>query len=85
MPNGGVPINMLLRSQDSGHVIYCHAADMKVLSKEEWERAKSEGVPILVLNKLEAQVVELFVRYWLQDTEEGPICRQPGVDVEYDF
>ena len=85
MPNGGVPIHMVLRPKQGGHVIYCHGAVLKVFSNKEWDKSKSEGKPILVLAKQEAQTIERFLRYWLTDQGEGPIYRQEGIEVEYDL
>jgi len=30
-------------------------------------------------------VIQRYVRCWLHDSGDGPIYRQPGVEVEYDF
>jgi len=85
MPNGGTPIHMVLRPQKGRHIIYCRGAVLKVFSKEEWDKSKSQGEPIIVLEKQEAQVIERFLRYWLTDEREGPIYRHAGIEVEYDY
>lgn len=85
MPSGGVPIYMLLRpKKGKGHLIYCHGAELKVFSQVEWEMSKSNGEPILALDKQEALLVERFLRYWLTDDGDGPIYQQRGTDVSYD-
>jgi hypothetical protein len=86
MPNGGVPIHMMLRPKASDtHVIYCHGSELKMIPNEEWELAKSKGRPDLVLDRQEAQVLERFLRYWLSDTGDGPLCHEPDVDTEFDY
>ena len=85
MPNGGIPMNMLLRPKHGGHVIYCHGAVLKVFSKEEWDKSKSQGEPVLVLEQSESLVIERFLRYWLNDKGERPIHHQEGLEVEYDW
>lgn len=86
MPNGGVPIHMVLKPQSSdGQVIHSHAGEVRVVSKREWEQSGANGAATLSLTKAEALVLERFLRYWLHDKEDGPIYRQPGVDVLYDF
>jgi hypothetical protein len=86
MPNGGIPIHMLLRPKASDtHVMYCHGAELKVIRKDEWERAKSKGDPEIVLDREEAQVLERFLRYWLQDSGDGPLCHEEGIDATFDF
>jgi hypothetical protein len=39
----------------------------------EWHKAKSQDVPIVVIEKQEAKVIERFLRYWLTDEGDGPI------------
>ena len=85
MPNGGIPINMVLQTKQSDHVVYCHAAVLKVFSKVEWERAGVDGDPILVLEEQEAQAIERFLRYWLSDESEQALYDPPGVEVDYIF
>lgn len=86
MPNGGVPMNLLLRPSGSdSHVIFCQGATMKVIAKDEWDKAKRDAQACLTLNEAEAQVLERFLRYWLRDNADGPIYRQHGVDAAYDF
>ena len=86
MPNSGVPRHMMMQPQASRlYVIYCHGAKMKVIPKKEWERAKSQGEPSLVLSRQEAKVLERFLRYWLQDTEDGLLCHESDVDAVFDY
>lgn len=86
MPNGGVPLHMVIRPRGSGvSVLYCQGADVRVVARADWERLGVQAGPVLVLGRAEAQVLERFLRYWLQDHDEGPIYRHPDVDVEYDF
>jgi hypothetical protein len=86
MPNGGVPISMVIRPASGGWVIYCHASELRVIESEEWEKAPwGEVTPTLVLSAEESLVLERFLRYWLDD--RGPagvtLRRDANVDSEY--
>jgi len=84
MPNGGVPINMILSAGDGQYILHCYAAQIRVFSRSEWEKEKG-CTPMFVLKKNESLVLERFLRYWLQDTEDGPIYRPDHVKVDYEF
>lgn len=74
MPNGGVPLHMLMRPKKGQDVVvYCKGAELCVIAKEEWGKSKHKAKPLLALTHEEALVLERFFRYWLQDKEEGPI------------
>ena len=83
MPNGGVPMHMVLRPQSSrAHVVYCEGARMKIFTKDAWDQ---RGEPEVVLDEKEAKAVQRFLRYWAQDSGENPLAREAGVDIEFDY
>lgn len=86
MPNGGVPLNMLLQPKASDtHVVYSYGCELRVIRKEEWERAGRWGQPDLILDHRETQVLERFLRYWLHDSGDGPLYREEDVNADFDF
>jgi hypothetical protein len=86
MPNGSVPLHMVIRPKGSDtSVLYCQGANVRVVPKDEWEKHSVQAASSLILNAAGARVLERFLRYWLQDHGDGPIYRPPGVDVDYDF
>ncbi len=86
MPNGGVPMHMVLTPQESdAYVVYCRGAELRVIAKSDWDKSGAASDPSLALTEVEVQVLERFLRYWLHDKGEGPIYRQPEVNVVYDF
>ena len=88
MPNGGIPIHMVLKPRSSKDtVVYCHGAEVKVFAAENWENSHASADPVLTLNRDEALVLERFLKYWLEGevAGEGVLYRREGVDVEFDF
>jgi hypothetical protein len=86
MPNGGVPINMVLRPKaQSEYVVYCHGAELTI-QREADLSAEGNREPVLVLDREEALVLERFLRYWLGDEGSGPLsARSSTVDCVFDF
>jgi len=83
MPNGGIPMHMRLSPSSSpAHVIVCRGAELQVFEEEAWRRG---GEPACALTRAEGRAVARFLRYWLEDTGEDPITRDPAVDADYDF
>lgn len=86
MPNGGVPLHMAITPRDGGpYVVYCNAAAVSFIAREDWEERKSAAAPVFTLSRAEVEILERFIRYWLRDTGEGPIYRSREADVIYDF
>lgn len=66
MPNGGVPIHMVLTpSQGSKVVLYCEGTELRIISKDDWDAQKRKANPLAVLTPEEGIVRERFLRYWL--------------------
>ena len=87
MPNGGVPMHMILYPKDgSQYVLYCQGGSLRIFAKEEWQRNKVKGVPLLTLTNHEGAAIGWFLKYWL-----GEHALRPGYDMkqlvqsEYDF
>lgn len=86
MPNGGVPMNMILTPrQQSGVVLYCKGPELRVISKADWDAQKGQATPLSTLTPKEGLVLERFLRYWLQDADNGPLYHEHGVDAEFDY
>ncbi|MGD9890631.1 MAG: hypothetical protein AB7R89_05500 [Dehalococcoidia bacterium] len=73
MPNGGVPLHMAIRPRDGSVVLYCRGASLFVVPWAEWEQHPGPEGAICTLDAEEARVLTRFLRYWLQDSGEGPI------------
>jgi len=68
MPNGGVPMHMVLYPSDgSPYVLYLERGVLRVYERATWETEKSSGRPILVLTEAEDAALAWSVRYWLGD------------------
>jgi hypothetical protein len=86
MPNGGVPMHMvLIPIQESGVVLYCQGAELRIISKADWDAQKANAPPLATLTPKEGLVLERFLRYWLQDTGNGPLYHEFGVGAEFDY
>ena len=69
MPNGGVPMHMILHPQQAPDlVIYCRAGVMHLFSREEWEAKKAKGTPMATLAEPESAALAGFVKYWLGES-----------------
>jgi hypothetical protein len=49
------------------------------------DQSGADATPVLVLTDAETQVVERFIRYWLNDASEGLLYQPKGVDVACDY
>ncbi len=87
MPNGGVPMHMVIRPKgNSQAVIYCRGSNLFVVDKAEWEAKQSAGEALLKLDDDESLVLERFLTYWLEPrSAEGVLYKREGVDVVFDF
>ena len=66
MPNGGVPLHMVLEPKHSSEwVVYCRAATINVYAKDEWHARGSAGTPVLSVDEKEARALVGFLGYWL--------------------
>jgi len=87
MPNGGVPLHMILRPRDGTVVIYSKGGTLQVYSAEDWRRQKSAATPLCSLTESEVSALAWQLRYWLGEARLQPGYKMPrqSIDVEYDF
>lgn len=88
MPNGGVPMHMVLYPTDGAHtVVYCHAGIVQIYDRAEWDANKSKGVPRLTLTEPESAALAWFLRYWLGEArlQPGYNMRRGEINAEFDF
>ncbi len=86
MPNGGVPMHMVLTpAQGTSVVLYCKGAELRIIRRDDWERQKADAAPLATLSACEGRVLERFLRYWLQDAGNGPLYHEHGVSTEFDY
>ena len=87
MPNGGVPIHMVLYPQDgSGFVCYCHGGDLRVYARNAWDESKALAEPVLRLTEAEGAALAWFLRYWLGEHRLRPGYEmRREVNAEFDF
>ena len=86
MPNGGVPLHMLLRPRNGeGYVFYCGGDALHLIPADGWEKDRTDAAPLLSLNAAELRVTAVFVQYWSGETDAGLPYSLPGVNVEFDW
>jgi hypothetical protein len=86
MPNGGVPLHMVLRPRGGErYVFYCGGDALHLIAADEWEKQHADAAPLFSLNAAELRVMAAFVRYWSGETDSGLIYSLPGVNVEFDW
>ena len=85
MPNGGVPINMVLRPKHGEVVIYCHAGDLRVFAREAWEKEGSDARPIFSLTRAEAGALAWQLEHWLDGTHFRPGYNMPDGSIDADY
>ena len=81
MPNGGVPIHMVIES--GAIVIYCHAAQVQVFSADAWHQNGSEGIPLATLDPEDSGVLAWFIREWAGEELLQPSYRREGFAFDY--
>jgi hypothetical protein len=86
MPNGGVPLHMILRPRDgSPIVLHAEGAKLAIHSADLWDRDKTNAAPLAVISEAEAFVLSRFLRYWLADTESGVVGGGTGLVIDFDY
>ncbi|MFM7132711.1 MAG: hypothetical protein ACKO0W_00165 [Planctomycetota bacterium] len=88
MPNGGVPITMILRPRRGGVVVIGHSGVVSVYARAEWEAAGSRATPIFRLTEAEGRVLASHIEHWVggaSNGSEGGDGARDRVDVEYDL
>ena len=73
MPNGGVPIEMLLRPKGkSSVVVYCRANELTIYAHDDWEAKRLEATPLCKLNPWEVSALAWFLQYWAEERGTPP-------------
>ena len=87
MPNGGVPMHMILYPKDgSPYVIYCKGGEMLVYDRHVWDQEKASGTPLGTFTKVEGAAIAWFLKYWLGEHALRPGYDMHGtVNAEFDF
>ena len=86
MPNGGVPMHMVLHPKDGGLVFYCRGAELRIVARDAWESQKSAAASLCTLTKAEAGALASHLRYWLGEAPVRPGHTMRGeVNAEYDY
>ena len=87
MPNGGVPIHMILYPKASpAYVIYARAGILRVYDRSAWREQKSQAAPLLELNDAEGGALAWFLKYWLGEATIRPgYDMQDRINAEFDF
>lgn len=85
MPNGGVPINMVLFPKDGHIAIFCHAGEMKIYSRPDWEVKGVDATPLASFSESEAAAIAWFLQYWLGSGNLKPGWSMTGIDAQFDY
>ena len=87
MPNGGVPLHMVLYPKDGSQTAnHCEAGRVKVYAKADWQARHREATPLLQLTEDEARALAWFLRYWLGEQTLIPGYQMKAlVQAEFDF
>jgi hypothetical protein len=87
MPNGGVPIHMVLYPKDnSPYVIYCKAGQMSLYDRDAWDREGIKGKPLCVFTGDEGATIAWFLKHWLGDDALQPgYSMRDRVNAEFEF
>ena len=87
MPNGGVPLHMVLHPKDmTPFVVYCRGGELSVVAQDKWDRAGAAAKPLFRLNKDEGAALAWFLSYWI-----GNAALKPGyqmrdlIEAEFEF
>lgn len=88
MPNGGVPIHMVLYLKNNPEiVVYSFGGNLLVFNRNDWETLPhSDLKPMIEISKDETKMLAWFIDYWVGNTEhyEGTY-EHDGVNVTYDY
>lgn len=86
MPNGGVPMHMLLfPAKNKDYVVYCQRNVLQIFTRQEWDQNKAQAHPIVELSSSEGKAIAGFLKYWIGG-HDIPACHpDQDVNVVYDF
>ena len=87
MPNGGVPMHMILYPKDgSPYVIYCKGGEMLLYNRNVWAEEKASGTPLCTFTEDEGAAIAWFLKYLLGEDALRPGYHMHGtVNAEFDF
>jgi hypothetical protein len=88
MPNGGVPITMILRPKAGDVVVVGHSATVTVYPRQAWEAEGVRAAPIFEMTGAEGRVLAKHIAYWAGGASHGSSRvddARERVDVEYDL
>ena len=98
MPNGGVPISLILKPKESNVVVHCESnKEINIYDRSEWEKkitslahgGKPQDVmnPIAKLTKNEAWSIAAFLNGWYSylDGSTPIISEIQSKDIEFHF
>lgn len=87
MPNGGVPIHMVLRPRAGSVVIYCVGGAMAVFDRAAWDSQGADAAAIFRLTEAESAALAWQLKYWLGDARLQPGYHMAlgAIDADYDL
>lgn len=87
MPNGGVPLHMVLHPRDGTEtVVYCEGGRIRLYKRSDWDAGGRDATPSLELTEDEGRAIAWFLRYWLGERTLRPGYQmRPMVEAEFDF
>jgi hypothetical protein len=85
MPNGGVPMHMVLYPKDGGFVFYCRGGELRIVARDAWDRQKGDAPALCALTKAEAGALASHLGYWLGALVRPGHAMRRDVNAEYDY
>jgi hypothetical protein len=86
MPNGGVPIHMVLYpATNQNFVVCCEGSKMMVFEIKEWQTQKQNKTPIISFSVDEARALTWFLKYWIGDDKLKPGYQIKGINTEFSY
>ncbi len=87
MPNGGSPMQMLLRPRQGNVVILCDGGNMRVYARDAWEALGRKAEPICTLTAHEAGALAWHLDHWLDSdaVRPGHSMGAQLIDASYDW
>jgi hypothetical protein len=63
MPNGGVPLNLLIEPPDGRVVIHVHCGQLKLYGLDDWRRSGTSARRLATLDEHETRALAGFLGY----------------------